>query len=72
MERQPLKDVRARPPRKVAFYLAIADSDGDLVLAIDRVERRWIMIPVQHGDRDAKDARNDGHARNLELMPVTA
>jgi hypothetical protein len=57
----PLQNQCKRSPWELAGHNAVVDPHRDLELTLDSVEMRGLMIPVQYGDYDAKEAADLGH-----------
>jgi hypothetical protein len=68
---EPLEHVRLRAAWEAPGDGAVADADGDAMLAVGGVEMRRIVIPIEDGDRDAQEAANDRMSEDT-AMPVAA
>ena len=64
MQGIPLKDVPERPPRKLALDHSAFDLDRDFEVLL-RVEMRWAVLAMVHGDHDAQEPRDLRHRRNV-------
>lgn len=57
----PLQDVRERSSWELASDNAISNADGDFIISIDGMKMGWIMIPIQDGDGNPKEATDNWH-----------
>lgn len=57
----PFQYMGKRSSGKLAVDNAIYDVDCDLILAIDRMVMRWIMIAIEDGNSDPKEAADNRH-----------
>ena len=61
MQLIPFQNVRQGTSRKLSSYHALLDSNRDFGLAVESVEVRRLVVPVEHGDHDSKEAANLRH-----------
>jgi len=66
----PLKYKAERSGRKRASNGARFDLDGDLVLAVDRVEVRHAVFAKKHADHDPKKSGNLRHERRASSVAM--
>ena len=58
----PLQDVRERSSWELASDNAISNADGDFIISIDGMKMGWIMISIQDGDGNRKEAADCLHS----------
>ena len=58
-----------RAARKATSHGSVANADTDSMAAVRRVEVRRIVVIVEDRNRDAEEAADNGHKRNLALEP---
>jgi hypothetical protein len=59
----PLQDVRERSSWELVSDNAISNADGDFIISIDGMKMGWIMIPIQDGDGNRKEATSGSKPR---------
>ena len=65
MQIEPLQHQGLRPTREAALHHSIADVHADTLAAVRRMKMRRIVVVVEDGNRDAEEATDDRHERNL-------
>ena len=65
MQIEPLQHECLRPSRETTPHNSVTDMHTDTMAALRRMSMRRIVVVVEDGNRDAKEATDDRHERNL-------